>query len=537
VQTKPNVGTVRVKSAGERTATRIRSILTSRRLTLNQVSAESERLYGLGSPSSIPHTLYHSLENSPLFGPSLLQTCTLSRISGYRLEDWLGAVGIDMKELAGLQASLPFGRTRLIDPALDGTFFTGGDLEERRIDDEPRAVTPLGRLFRWNALTASRTSGNAPNESEALFARIGCEDVFAFPELLPGSIVRVKPKGISPLVTDGANSSHPRLLLIEENRGLWCGRFHVSGNGTLHAAASEMSYAPIAFRSPQEARILGYVDMEIRWMHRFEKPIVPRDFAQFQIPQALESKASSLGVFIRQARARAGLTLHEASLFSHKVAQALDDRRYAMAPSTLADYETQSTPPRHLEKAMTLCLIYAVPLVDFVRAAGTAPEHLGTQFIPRALLPPEMTAAPPGARPEVAESSSSLRLQFGSVPWFLGSSLAQVSGIPRPSMRDFFWLTGEHPFLPAYTGDSMLALVDRNKKSPLREPNLPAWLQPAYVLLLRDGQYRCACCSLDEENLFLFPRSESGRLPERLRLGRDAEVVGQIVGLARRIER
>ena len=120
VQTKQNTGTVRVKCAGDRTAARIRSILTSRRLTLNQVSAESERLYGSGSLSSIPHTLYHSLENSPLFGPSLLQTCTLSRISGYRLEDWLAAVGIDMKELAGLQASLPFGRTRLIDLLLMG---------------------------------------------------------------------------------------------------------------------------------------------------------------------------------------------------------------------------------------------------------------------------------------------------------------------------------------------------------------------------------------------------------------------------------
>ena len=348
----------------------------------------------------------------------------------------------------------------------------------------------------------------------------------------------MKPKGISPLVTEGANSSPPRLLLIEENRGLWCGRFHVSGNGILHAAASEMSYAPIAFRSPQEARILGCVDMEIRWMHRFEKPIVPRDFAQYQTPQPLESEASSFGVFIRQARARAGLTLHEASQFSHKVAQALDDGRYAMAPSTLADYETQSTPPRHLEKALTLCLIYAVPLIDFAKAAGAPPEQLGRQFIPRALLLPEGIPAPPGDQPEVAESSSSLLLQFGSVPWFLGSSLAQVSGIPRPSLRDFFWLTGEHPFLPAYTVDSMLALVDRSKKSPLlRAPNLPAWLQPAYVLLLRDGQYRCACCSLDEENLFLYPRSESGRLPERLRLGRDAEVVGQIVGLARRIRR
>jgi transcriptional regulator with XRE-family HTH domain len=522
-----------VREAGERTATRIRSILASRGLSLHQVAVESQRLYGPGSVWSIPHTLYHSLENSPSFGPSLLQICALSRITGYRLEDWLAAVGIDMKELAGLQASLPFGRTRLIDPALDGKLFPAGDLEERRIDDELRAVTPLGRLFRWGVPTASRRPGSVSDE--VLFARIGCEDVFAFPELLPGSIVRLRPKSRCPLVTDGAAGSHPELLLVEENRGLWCGRFYLSGNGILHAVAPEIAYAPIALKYPQEAKILGCVDMEIRWMHRFEKPIVPRDLARHQPPQALESGASSLGVLLRRARTRAGLTLHEASLLCHRVAQALHDERYAIAPSTLAEYETQSTPPRHLEKALSLCLIYAVPLLDFARAAGTVPEHLGRQFIPRALLLPDRTAVPPSARPDGAEPSSSLLPHLGATPWFLGSSLAEISGIPRPSLHDFFWLTGDQPFLPAYTEDSMLALVDRTKKSPARMPNRPAWLQPAYVLLLRDGEYCCACCGLDGEDLFLCPGKRSQRIPEPLRLGRDADVVGQIVALARNI--
>jgi hypothetical protein len=110
-------GTIRERDAGERTAARIRSILASRGLTLHQVSAESERLYGKESPSCIPHTLYHSLATSPSFGPSLPQTCALSRITGYRFEDWLVALGIDLARIAGLQASLPLRRTRIIDPA------------------------------------------------------------------------------------------------------------------------------------------------------------------------------------------------------------------------------------------------------------------------------------------------------------------------------------------------------------------------------------------------------------------------------------
>ena len=115
------------------------------------------------------------------------------------------------------------------------------------------------------------------------------------------------------------------------------------------------------------------------------------------------------------------------------------------------------------------------------------------------------------------------------------SSLAELSGIPRPSLRDFFWLDGIHPFLPAHTQGSMLALVNRRKKKPLRLPALPSWQQPAYVLLLRTGEYLCACCSLDGETLVLYPESEGTRGPEQLRLGQDVEVIGQIVALARRI--
>ena len=123
----------------------------------------------------------------------------------------------------------------------------------------------------------------------------------------------------------------------------------------------------------------------------------------------------------------------------------------------------------------------------------------------------------------------------GEIPWFLGGPLAELSGISQPSLRDFFWLAGDHPYLPAHTEGSAAALVDRRKKRPVRLTSLPGWLQPAYVLLLRNGELCCACCSLDDLTLFLCPGPTSGIAPQFLRLGHDAEVVGQIVALARRI--
>jgi hypothetical protein len=53
--------------------------------------------------------------------------------------------------------------------------------------------------------------------------------------------------------------------------------------------------------------------------------------------------------------------------------------------------------------------------------------------------------------------------------------------------------------------------------------------------MLRSGEYLCGCCSLDGKTLVLHPESEATRGPELLRLGQDAEVIGQIVALARHL--
>jgi hypothetical protein len=532
-------GTLGERDAAQRTAARIRSILASRSLTLHRVSVESERLYGSESPSCIPHTLYHSLSSSPSFGPSLPQTCALSRISGYRLEDWLGALGIDLDRIAGLQASLPLRRTRIIDPAFHRADVVMGGPEEQEGHPQSQGVVPLGQLLRWVNPPHHQLPESA-SEERRLFARIGPEDAFAFPELLPGSIVRVNPQDGSPSADDVVHRNRPQLLLIEHNRGLWCGRFHVSGEGIIYAAASELAYAQIAFQCPQEARILGAVDMEIRCMHQFESPSVPAEFATYRRPRALEHVSLSPGVLVRRARSKAGLTLREASFLSRRVSQFLKDEQYAIAQSTLSEYEVQNVPPRHLEKVITLCLIYGFTLIDFAAASGTAPEDLGRNVIPSEFLPTSnITSACCSHRFSSDRSelgaASSVPSRFGEVPWFIRSSLVELSGIPRPFQRDFFWLDGIHPFLPAHTQGSMLALVNRRKKRPLRLPAVPSWQQPAYVLLLRSGQYLCACCSFDGETLVLYPESESTRGPEQLRLGRDVEVIGQIVALARRI--
>lgn len=530
-------GSLRETDAGEAIAARIRAVLASRDLTLHQVSVMSRRIYGADSSSLIPHTLYHSLRNSTDFCPSLAQTCALSRITGYRIYDWMMALGIDVGRIRGLQVTLPATRTRLIDPTLSGINIGTGPHEISQGSSQTEGVLPFAQMLEMLNQGSRQHRQLTSMEPRPLFAKIGRQDSYAFPELLPGSIVSLTHAGA---IADLAGQQHPPLLLIEHERGLWCGRFRVSEEGIIVAASAKLAYAPIGFRFPQEARILGAVDMEIRWIHRFESPMVPQESAIWRQPSELAPTTMSFGRLLRQARATAGLTLREASLLSLRISRHLNNVQYAIAQSTLSDCEASDAPPRHLEKVITLFLIYGLKLSDLVAASGNNFDQLGQQPIPASLIRPLPEAVPGTAnrRPRdvsLFENSVLLPGELGIVSWFLDGYLAEVSGILRPSLRDLFWLTGDQPFLPAGTTGATLAVVDRRKKRPARIPGRSTWQQPAWLLLLRDGQYRCACCSLDGKTLVLYPESDRSRAPEQLRIKRDVEVIGQIVGLARHV--
>ena len=344
----------------------------------------SRRIYGTHSPSLIPHTLYHSLRNSTDFCPSLAQTCALSRITGYRIYDWLIALGIDVGRIRGLQVTLPAARTRLIDPALSGINVGTGPHEISQESSQSEGVLPLAQMLEMLNHGSRRHRQLTSMDRRPLFAKIGREDSYAFPELLPGSIVRLTDAGP---IADLAERQRPPLLVIEHERGLWCGRFRVLDEGTLVAASAKLAYSPIGFRLPQEVRILGAVDMEIRWIHRFESPIVPPESAIWRQPGELTPMTGAFGALLRQARARAGLTLREASLLSQRISHHLNNQQHAIAQSTLSDCEASDAPPRHLEKVITLSLIYGLKLAEIVAASGNDFDQLGQLPIPASLIP------------------------------------------------------------------------------------------------------------------------------------------------------
>lgn len=513
---------------------RVKTILGMKDLTLHQVSRRLAKLYGSSSHYLISHSLYQELRLEA-FTPSLHQLCALSWISGYRLFDWLRVFGFSPGGALRIQVSRSSKRTILLDTSLDN-----GNVWIPWFQDVPSSVSstgtvPLGQLVKLSQ-PRHLSSLSHTNMQGFLYAKVGRQDALAFPDLLPGSIVRVNPKiSEGPL---GRTTEH--IFLIEHSKGLSCCRVHWTGEKRIIPISKQLPYAHIELQIPDEARILGVADMEIRRLCNVEQPEVPRDLASRWAPEPWDQRAGGLGGLLRRARGKMALSFREASVLSRKIADTLGDERYFAAPGTLSDYEARDTPPRHIHKVLALCLLYGVQFSSFLNAAGINGDELGKNAMPAKLLAaPEREDSLDAMRSTESLTNNptvdSLVARFGGLPLFLRGSLKDISGISQLSLRDFFWAGEESNILHPYLEGGLLLIVNRHKKKAIHSRSMPLWRQPLYVLNTRDGRYICACCSLEHGVLVVRPYSADFQRAEQFRNRQDAEVIGQVVAIARRL--
>jgi hypothetical protein len=158
------------RSNGE-LAERVKSILASKKLTLYQASQRSAALFGRSSPHYLPHNLYYDLRHGS-FSPSLFQLFAFSRISDYRLTDWLQVFGFDIEAIPRLQIQLPSKRTALLESSLDDPNAFIPWLRNLRASTPPDAVVPLSQVLDW---TKPRRLGSLgePKDKSFLYAKIG----------------------------------------------------------------------------------------------------------------------------------------------------------------------------------------------------------------------------------------------------------------------------------------------------------------------------------------------------------------------------
>jgi len=525
------------RTSEEETIVRIQQVLASRGLTLSAVSRASRLRYPNNTAWHIPHHFYADLRTKG-FSPRIEQVLAFSVITDYRLVDWLALFGFRLDDLARLPASLPTKRTILLDSSIYDDEVSIEWFRSKPASGSLPAIAPLGQFLEPGPLQPLK-SLLPRSPSPFLYAKVGRRDAFAFPDLLPGSIVRVDTRFSREQLFRTADSQS--LYLVEHPMGLSCCRLHFSGNNSVTLRSTELPFAEVALQLGREVRLLGKIDLEFRFLETEPSPEVTHELAVFAIPQPLRSIPTKTGFaeFAKRARGRTGLSLREASARSRLVADAFGDVRYFCARGTLSAYETAGGPPRHIHKILALCVLYSLSFSQVLSAASANTEGLGREPIPPAMLgrQPMLSRYDPQQRPDefAHDFLSGFAKELEEIPFFLRNSLSALTGRGGLSLRDFVWLRGQRTSFHPYLRRALLGVVDRRQRRPPSVGTKRLWDEPLYVLLRRDGSYLCARCVLQDKTLVVPPFADGFERPVILRDGVDAEVVGKLAALVRRL--
>lgn len=479
----------------------------------------------------IPHSFYSSLRKRS-FSPSLYQLHSLSRFSGYRLVDWLALFGISLDDVSPFQVSSPSPKT----VELDSTIYQPVAPVPLLYDlAEADFTTPLVPLSKWLELGLPCRMDFLPGVTKNKFryVKIGSHDVLAFPDLLPGSIARVREDPFALERAPARNSVEGTLFLVRHSGGITCSRVIRSEPGKIVLCSRQLPYAPVEFSVGTEAVILGAVDLEFRPIAGTPEPVVSARLERYRAPAPLVRpfSARDAGDFIQRARKACGISFREASSRTRLIARELGDSRYYCSTGALSDYETRKFAPRHIHKLISICAVYCARAADLFEACGAPLDKAGDRAMPSEFL--DLTGSnrilPAGPFRFLRE----LERRFGPLPWFLRHAGSSLFGLPNVSLRDLFWVgDAPEPKHSTFTGVQLL-IVDRRQKRPRASLSSAIWAQPIYVLQTRDGGYRWGFCRLENGVLALYSpmqRAKSVQLRNRV----DAEVVGRVVGMIRR---
>ncbi len=491
---------------------RVKAILASKGLTLYQVSQMAGNLYGRSSPYFLPHHLYYDL-GLRTFSPSLHQVFALSHISGCRFNDWLRVFGFNPEHIARLQVLLSSKRTMLLDCSLEDPESWLPWFQNKAGSFPVPAIAPIGHLLVFAAPRRLRSLLDTA-KNNFLYAKIGHEDALAFPDLLPGTIVRADTRARETTFPGRNNKAQDALFLIEHANGFCCCRLQALGKDRILPLSEQIPYAQAELQLNREVRILGVLDLEIRSLLKAEQSHVPKEFAKHWRPSRLLPRETKLSHLLRHARTRMGLSFRDASAMSRHIAAELGDKQYFAAPGSLSDYEAVDTPPRHIHKAITLCAVYGLQFATFLATVGLDLARAGKDPIPDKFVPRNIPAGFREANKNTDETTGNGFLQqllnrAQPVPFFLRESLCDLSRLSSPSLHDFFWVGGEPNPLHPLLVNGFLVIVNRHRKKPIYSRSKPLWQQPLYMLLKRDGTYVCGCCSSENEILVTHPYAQN----------------------------
>jgi transcriptional regulator with XRE-family HTH domain len=247
------------------------------------------------------------------------------------------------------------------------------------------------------------------------------------------------------------------------------------------------------------------------------------------------------GRYLKDLRERLGLGVRDVQKASALIAAEEQNPEFYISAARLSQIENENSPPS-VFKIFSICAIYGIDFIDLLTRYGANPDriHHYREYLKldathpvaveahsldtMVILPVRMD---PSFRWDTTQLLNRVVALWGKVPAVL---LQEVD--PRRQMYGFIGLADltMYPLLRPGT----LVLIDGDRRRVAQTGWAHEYERPIYFIELREG-YRCAWCQVDEARLTLLPHPMSSVAAESFRFPVDAEIVGQVVGVAMRI--
>ena len=263
-------------------------------------------------------------------------------------------------------------------------------------------------------------------------------------------------------------------------------------------------------------------------------PRVPRFFSS-------QAKEVPAGEFLRGVRTRLQLGVREVQEASAVIALERGHPGFYLAASRLTQIEKGESVPG-IFKLFSLCSVYEISLYELLRRYGCDPDEAlayRDRFFPQTTRP---------ACAEVHGDQGTIPVPIRLDPTFSWETTQLVNRVVALwGELPAAFLIGLNPRRHAY---AHIGLNDRTMYPLIRPGSLimidperrkvthGVWTdeleRPIYFVELRDG-YRCAWCEVDGSRLVMISHRQSGEPVRTLSLATEAEIVGQVVGVAMRL--
>jgi len=247
------------------------------------------------------------------------------------------------------------------------------------------------------------------------------------------------------------------------------------------------------------------------------------------------------GQYLKAVRERLQIGMREVQDASLVIASEEGNENFYVSPARLTQIENEESVPSFY-KLFSLCSVYGLDLNDVLGRYGVNANRTRayrTRFIPeitrttsaeiygfedKVLVPVRID---PTFRWETTQLVNRVVSMWGEIP-----AAFLLRSNPRKHTYGYVGLTDRTMF-PLVRPGSLL-MIDPERKRVVNDGWKNEFERPVYFVELRDG-YRCAWCQVEGSRLVLIPHPVSNVPVQSFNLTTEAEILGQVVGVAMRL--